>query len=255
MLYTLIMLQFTAHLLADFVFQPQRWSDHKAKKVITQQHFYHGGVVFILSYIFSLDVNFWWAAILLTFIHLLTDIAKSWLQLFNFQKEGKGNYFFTDQLIHIISFSGVAVLYHHLQGIDFLLDINLKQASVLAAFILCSKPANIIIKNIFDTFSIFYPEDAPSQIVARDEDTGETVEYEEKSLPNAGKVIGIAERFIALALILAGQYSAVGLIIAAKSILRFKDTQKNEYILVGTLLSFGLAVLAGMLVRILIFDK
>jgi hypothetical protein len=56
------------------------------------------------------------------------------------------------------------------------------------------------------------------------------------------------ERFLVLSLVLIGQYSAVGLIIAAKSILRYKSTQKNEYILVGTLLSFGIAVLLGILI-------
>jgi len=74
---------------------------------------------------------------------------------------------------------------------------------------------------------------------------------EEKSLPNAGKLIGISERLIALALILLGQYEAVGLIIAAKSILRFNATQKSEYVLVGTLLSFGIAVFTGIAIHLI----
>jgi len=48
-----------------------------------------------------------------------------------------------------------------------------------------------------------------------------------------------------------GQYEAVGLIIAAKSILRFKGTQHSEYVLVGTLLSFGIAVFTGILLNLL----
>jgi hypothetical protein len=71
----------------------------------------------------------------------------------------------------------------------------------------------------------------------------------EKDLENAGKVIGVMERFMTLALVLSGQYTAVGLIIAAKSILRFNNQQKNEYILVGTLLSFGFAILIGVLIN------
>ncbi len=50
----------------------------------------------------------------------------------------------------------------------------------------------------------------------------------------------------------AGHYSIAGLLITAKSILRFRSTQKNEYILVGTMLSFGLAILTGILIRKLI---
>ena len=65
---------------------------------------------------------------------------------------------------------------------------------------------------------------------------------------NAGKVIGVMERFVTLALILMGQYEAVGLLIAAKSILRYNNNQKTEYVLVGTLLSFGFAILIGALI-------
>ncbi len=60
------------------------------------------------------------------------------------------------------------------------------------------------------------------------------------------------ERSLVLALILVNQYSAVGLIIAAKSILRFKDNTKNEYVLVGTLLSFGIAIILGVLISFLV---
>ena len=43
----------------------------------------------------------------------------------------------------------------------------------------------------------------------------------------------------------------MGFIIAAKSLLRFKetDTAKTEYVLVGTLLSFGIATLFGLIVK------
>ncbi len=76
----------------------------------------------------------------------------------------------------------------------------------------------------------------------------EDLSIHEQSLPNAGKLIGIMERFLVLALILVGQFSAVGLILAAKSVLRFRSSVKNEYILVGTFLSFGIAVLIGILI-------
>lgn len=71
-------------------------------------------------------------------------------------------------------------------------------------------------------------------------------EEEVKGLPNAGKLIGIVERLLAFALILSGQNSAVGLIIAAKSILRFRNTEHSEYVLVGSLLSFGIAIFLAL---------
>lgn len=73
------------------------------------------------------------------------------------------------------------------------------------------------------------------------------------SLPNAGHVIGNMERMLTLVFVMLGQYEAIGFLLAAKSLLRFKetDTVKSEYVLVGTLLSFGMAILLGVLVKLL----
>lgn len=51
---------------------------------------------------------------------------------------------------------------------------------------------------------------------------------------------------------ISGQFEAIGFIVAAKSILRFKDTDtaKTEYVLAGTFLSFGIAILCGLMARI-----
>jgi len=56
-------------------------------------------------------------------------------------------------------------------------------------------------------------------------------------------------------MVLLGDYAAVGWIIAAKSLARFKqleDREFAEYFLVGTLASFLLAVLVGVGMRILL---
>jgi hypothetical protein len=67
-----------------------------------------------------------------------------------------------------------------------------------------------------------------------------------------GRAIGILERAVALTLVLLGQYGALGLVIAAKSLARFKaleDREFAEYFLVGTLASLLLALLGGLAVR------
>jgi hypothetical protein len=68
-------------------------------------------------------------------------------------------------------------------------------------------------------------------------------------LLKAGGVIGFLERVLSFILISSNQFAAVGFIIAAKSILRFKDidTAKTEYLLIGSLLSFGIAILLGII--------
>jgi hypothetical protein len=60
--------------------------------------------------------------------------------------------------------------------------------------------------------------------------------------------IGCLERIIILTFILANHYDAVGLLIAAKSILRVSDQQarkQTEYVLLGTLASLAFALALG----------
>jgi hypothetical protein len=74
------------------------------------------------------------------------------------------------------------------------------------------------------------------------------------SLLNAGKYIGILERLFVFCFILTGHWEAVGFLIAAKSVFRFGDLRKSkdrkltEYILIGTLVSFGFAIGTGLVV-------
>ena len=62
------------------------------------------------------------------------------------------------------------------------------------------------------------------------------------------------ERLIIFFLVLISQYEAIGLLIAAKSIIRLKegDQKMSEYVLVGTLLSVSVAMVTGFIVSKLI---
>jgi hypothetical protein len=68
------------------------------------------------------------------------------------------------------------------------------------------------------------------------------------SLPKGGQLIGRLERLMILMLLLADQPDAIGLLIAAKSILRFNelardaDRRASEYVILGTLASFAWAI-------------
>lgn len=70
-----------------------------------------------------------------------------------------------------------------------------------------------------------------------------------EGLPNGGRLIGLLERGIIYLLIIVGQPAGIGFLIAAKSVLRFetasKDQRAGEYVIVGTLASFGWAMVAG----------
>jgi len=74
----------------------------------------------------------------------------------------------------------------------------------------------------------------------------------------AGRWIGILERLLIYVLMLAGAAAAAGLVVAAKSILRFPEINSQpaaidpEYVLVGSLASWLLAFGTGALVVALI---
>lgn len=70
----------------------------------------------------------------------------------------------------------------------------------------------------------------------------------EAGIPNAGRLIGQLERTLILFLVLADAPSAIGFLIAAKSILRFGEVREAdnremaEYVIIGSLASFAFAV-------------
>ncbi len=57
--------------------------------------------------------------------------------------------------------------------------------------------------------------------------------------------------WLVLTFILLNQFEAVGFLIAAKSILRYKndDVLKTEYVLIGTMLSFGISIALGVIIN------
>ncbi len=66
-------------------------------------------------------------------------------------------------------------------------------------------------------------------------------------LRDGGRVIGLLERGLIFTLILLNQPLGVGFLVAAKSVLRFgtatRDQRTAEYVIIGTLASFGWAIL------------
>jgi hypothetical protein len=108
-----------------------------------------------------------------------------------------------------------------------------KYIVLFAGILFILKPTNIFIKEMLSTFEI---ESTPQS----------------QELEKAGRLIGILERILVIIFVLIGQFGAIGFLIAAKSILRYKDTDllKTEYVLIGTMLSFGMAILVGLLIKL-----
>lgn len=72
---------------------------------------------------------------------------------------------------------------------------------------------------------------------------------------NRGKVIGVIERILFFFFVITGNYASIAFILTAKGITRFKELDnKNfaEYVLIGTLLSSGLAILWALLIKMML---
>ena len=232
MMCKLLILQLLAHLVSDFYLQTEKSCKSKADNAFKSRHLYiHALITFACAWLFSLSMGFWWAALLIAALHLIIDGLKSVC------KNLKGA-FFIDQLLHLAVIVAVVITFNNIGEISF--PIWLPETKVLlwiVAFVFCLRPANFIIQNIFKEAKITIPDNG-----------------KEQSLPNAGRVIGNVERLLTLVFVMLGQFEAIGFLLAAKSLLRFRetDTVKSEYVLVGTLLSFGIAILSGVAVVLIL---
>ena len=232
MMCKLLILQLLAHLVSDFYLQTEKSCKSKADNAFKSGHLYiHVLIAFACAWLFSLNVGYWWAALLIAALHLVIDGLKS------ICRNLKGAFFY-DQLLHVAVIVAVVALFNNKGVISF--PTWLPETKVLlwiVAFVFCLRPANFFIQNIFKDAKISIP------------DSGK-----EQSLPNAGRVIGNVERMLTLVFVMLGQYEAIGFLLAAKSLLRFRetDTVKSEYVLVGTLLSFGIAILSGVAVVLIL---
>jgi len=216
-----------AHLVADFVLQTGRTCKDKAdRKWRCPFHYAHALIVFALSWLVSCECSFWWCALIVGMSHLCIDIWKSY-------HDGQVYWFVIDQALHILVIAGVSVLWclSHQWAIPF--GISPLAISASVAVLVCWKPANIFIKMMLKHYSVNMPEGSDSGF-------------------NAGALIGTVERWLILIFVCLHCYEALGLLIAAKSIIRFGDseTKRSEYVLAGTLLSIFIAVLAGLMVEL-----
>ncbi len=225
-----------AHLLGDFILQPNSWVADKEKKKEKSIFLYlHILVHSILAILFLWDLNLWWIALIIGLTHFLID----WTKLHFQNKKTKRSWFFIDQTAHLLVIAALSIFYFPYFKWEDL--FNPRTLELVTALIFLTVPSSIIIKTVI---SIWTPVSAEYNTLQTD------------SLVNAGKYIGILERLLVFVFILANHWEGVGFMIAAKSVFRFSDLAEakqrklTEYVLIGTLLSFGLAVLTGILVKL-----
>lgn len=228
------------HVLGDFYLQTKGMAEKKEKSikwVLLHSLGYFGAMILIGLPIISYEIVL--IIILVAILHLVIDTSK-YVYLSIMTKKSKKtqvierNTFFGDQLLHLLSiiFITYGIVINDVTITEwkvvkeFFSIVNISEEQILPwilAVLIIHKPANIAIQKLL---LVYRPENKDVDV---------------KTDNNAGRFIGTIERIIMLIFLAIGQYSAIGLVLTAKSIARYdrisKEKDFSEYYLLGTLIS------------------
>lgn len=218
-----------AHIIGDFFLQRGKWIESKERKKWFSPHlFLHVFIHFILMLLILWDLSAFPIILLITFLHYVIDGCK-----LTFHTENtRGLWFAVDQFAHFMVL--VAAWYFYWGGGDGG-GLSDQFWILLTGLLFLTYPSSYFMQHLMAPWS--------DQIDSS----------QKESLQGAGKYIGMLERvFVYLALITANA-QVIGFLLAAKSVFRFgdltrsKDRKLTEYILIGTLFSFLMAIVVGLL--------
>jgi hypothetical protein len=218
-----------AHVLGDFVFQPNSWIKEKEHKLHKSIFLYvHIGVhVLVMMVLLQFQMKYMWGIVFIAVSHFLIDLGK-----IKFQNEDtRIGWFLMDQFLHLLV---ILLVLNHFEGIGTWDGHVTSQVYLLVtAVVLVTQVAGIFIRVLLSKWKMAGDLDSPN---------------------SAGKYIGMLERLFILSFVLLNYWEGIGFLLAAKSVFRFgdlnnaKDRDLTEYVLIGTLLSFGigLAIAGGL---------
>ncbi|MFN8437906.1 MAG: DUF3307 domain-containing protein [Cytophagales bacterium] len=217
-----------AHLVGDFVLQTKNMVDDiESKKFQSKYLFIHAIIhLSLILIITKFEKQYLLPAIVLSILHLGIDIITKILIK---DKINNISNLLLDQLLHSITIA-LFIKYFHNYEIDFNIIFNSKNYLLLIALVSITYVSAILMKKIMELFNYPLPNDG---------------------IEDAGKYIGMLERLFIFVFVITSFWEGIGFLLAAKSIFRFGDLKENkeikltEYILIGTLLSFGIAIFIG----------
>lgn len=223
---TLFFSMLAGHLVADFWLQPASWVSHKKENGWkSMKLIVHTLIASILPVIFTLELKLWWFVPVIFLTHYLIDVVKSMVKQTIWV-------FLADQVLHIGIIWILATFFT-----EIIIPVNLLNFWIYACgFVLITNPLGILTGMFLK--SVTKSESNNVQL-------------------NASAWIGIFERILIVIFVTTGQIQAIGFLVAAKSVFRFSEiqhegNQKAEYFLLGTLVSFTMAIVVGLGIKLLI---
>lgn len=241
------------HLLGDFYIQTNQVAEKKKTsfRYVLLHCLLYMMVIFVLTAWLTGDLlRGFYMTIIIGVSHLCVDSLKVYIEA-KYTKAARYEYvmFLLDQIIHIfilVLVCGMFRIHIDMDKYPLMLENKIipvrKAAAIFIAALICWRPAAIFISLVF--------KQIPNTIEKAD-----NVQENKKGPAHDGNAvsetirigswIGILEREIILLLGLLGQYGAIGFVLTAKSLARYKQLENKafaEKYLVGTLLSALVAI-------------
>ncbi|WP_417257504.1 DUF3307 domain-containing protein [Celeribacter sp.] len=219
---------FLAHVLADYVFQSAWMVAQKSK---SETLFLHFLIVLGTAMVTTGQLADPWIY-LLALTHVIIDSIKA-----KVAEDGITAYA-VDQAAHLATIGAIALLAPDLYatGLWASAPAWLAHAMLLVAgLIYTTRAGGFAVGKLMQRFG-----DSPFAPSSSDTDARHGA-----SLPNGGFWIGVLERGLIFLLLIGHMPAGIGFLVAAKSVLRFEATQdakKAEWVIIGTLASFGWAI-------------
>ncbi|NQT26929.1 DUF3307 domain-containing protein [candidate division KSB1 bacterium] len=213
----LIAVLIAVHAISDFFLQTDKLSNLKKKFGFL---LIHAAIHAVLTYVALQKWSLWQVPLLVFIVHTLIDYLKQ-----RMSKE-TSEAFIADQIFHFLSLFILAWMMVRFAWLPAFTGFGYKTLIILAGFIATVKGSGILISKFTKQLT-------------------DTNDLQLDGLINGGKWIGQLERALIFMLIFIGQSGGIGFLVAAKSILRFEEAKKQklaEYVLIGTLMSFSLAI-------------
>lgn len=240
------------HLLGDFYLQSSNLAKskkHFSLKLIIHCIIYFASMLVVSIPIFNCQIGI--CVFVTSLSHSIVDYIKCRKEL-----ENESIIYCVDQLIHVLIILLVLGFMfingnqiNYIPVIDEIVNSYTINVESITAWILMIL---VIFKPISVTLKILLSKYQPTSIALKSllnnsQNQNEMSKAKESSgIPNAGSFIGMLERSIILMMLFAGEYGAIGFVLTAKSIARYKklseDIQFSEYYLLGTLLSTALVI-------------
>lgn len=211
-----------AHVLADFLLQPDRIARNKQRWGVL---FLHAGVHALLSWlVFGFQLP-WPIPAVIFLSHFLIDFLKQ-------KVRDTACTFCVDQFLHIAVLAFLALGLAPVELWDRF-ELAYKPLVIFAGFVATVHGSGFVVNKV------------AKRLIEQNK-------IKVDGLKGGGQIIGQLERALIFLLVLIGQPAGIGFLVAAKSILRFKESEEQklaEYVLIGTLLSFSLAIALSVLTQ------